>query len=105
MSSDLLKPDEVILAKIHELRGLKVMIDRDLAELFGVETRVLKQAVRRNLNRFPPDFMFEMSQKELENWRSQIVISKNEKMGLRYAPRSCAFATRSKAHQHSEPSD
>jgi phage regulator Rha-like protein len=86
MSGDLLKPDEVILAKIHELRGLKVMIDRDLAELFGAETRVLKQAVRRNLNRFPPDFMFEMSQKELENWRSQFVISKKEQMGLRYAP-------------------
>ncbi|MFV8268927.1 ORF6N domain-containing protein [Flavobacterium sp. GT2N3] len=62
------------------------MIDRDLATLYGVETRVLKQAVRRNLNRFPEDFMFELSKVEFENWRSQIVISNSENMGLRYAP-------------------
>jgi len=62
------------------------MIDRDLAELYGVETKVLKQAVRRNINRFPEDFMFEMTKKEFENWRSQFVTSKQDKTGLRYAP-------------------
>ena len=68
------------------LRGQKVMLDRDLAELYQVETRVLKQAVRRNLSRFPGDFMFQMNQEELRNWRSQIVMSKNDKIGLRHAP-------------------
>jgi len=62
------------------------MIDRDLAEMYGVETRVLKQAVRRNSTRFPEDFMFEMTSEELENWRSQFVTSNSDKMGLRYAP-------------------
>jgi len=60
------------------------MLDRDLAELYGVETRVLKQAVKRNINRFPDDFMFELTKTEFENLRSQIVISSWG--GLRYAP-------------------
>ena len=68
-------PEEVIISKIYFIRGQKTMLDRDLAELYGVETRVLKQAVRRNIERFPEDFMFEMSKEELENWRSQIVTS------------------------------
>jgi hypothetical protein len=59
---------------------------RDLAELYGVETKVLKQAVRRNIDRFPSDFMFEMTKMELTNWRSQFVTSKSDKMGLRYKP-------------------
>jgi hypothetical protein len=62
------------------------MLDRDLAELYGVETRVLNQAVKRNLNRFPEDFMFQLTQAEMENWKSQIVISNKDKMGLRKAP-------------------
>ena len=62
------------------------MIDKDLAELYGVETRVLNQAVRRNLKRFPGDFMFQMTQKEFKDWISQIVISNAEKMGLRKLP-------------------
>lgn len=63
------------------------MLDFDLADLYGVETRVLKQAVRRNIDRFPDDFMFELSKQELENWRSQFVMSnQSNKMGLRYAP-------------------
>lgn len=62
------------------------MLDRDLAELYGVETKVSKRAVRRNLKRFPEDFMFEMTKEELQNWRSQFVTSKNDKAGLRYAP-------------------
>lgn len=78
---------EVIMNRIYLVRGQKVMIDRDLAELYGVETRVLKQAVRRNTHRFPEDFMFEMNKKEFENWRSQNVTSNDtDKMGLRYAP-------------------
>ncbi len=63
------------------------MLDRDLAALYAVETRALKQAVRRNIARFPKDFMFEMSKKEFQNWRSQIVTSNEaDRMGLRYAP-------------------
>lgn len=77
---------ERILKKIYLVRNRKVMLDRDLAELYEVETRVLKQAVRRNINRFPEDFMFEMTKEEFANWRSQIVMSNSEKMGLRYAP-------------------
>ena len=79
-------PEEVIMNKIYLIRNKKVMLDRDLAELYGVETRVLKQSVRRNSNRFPSDFMFEMSTEEFHEWRSQIVISKADKMGLRYPP-------------------
>lgn len=79
-------PDEVIVNKIYLYRGQKVMIDRDLAELYDVETRVLKLAVRRNIERFPDDFMFEMNEQEFQNWRSQIVISNSDKMGLRHAP-------------------
>ena len=68
-------PDEVITSKIYLIRNKKVMLDRDLAELYGVETKVLKQAVRRNRRRFPSDFMFEMSAEEFQNWRSQFVTS------------------------------
>ena len=62
------------------------MLDRDLAELYGVTTSALKQAVRRNSDRFPPDFMFVLDQNEFEHWRSQIVISNADRKGLRYAP-------------------
>ncbi len=86
MSKEVAIPQEVIISKIYEIRGMKVMLDRDLAELYGVETRVLKQAVRRNLKRFPEDFMFAMDKEEFENWRSQNVMSKQDKKGLRYAP-------------------
>ena len=79
-------PDEIITNKIYLIRYQKVMLDRDLAELYQVETRVLKQAVKRNLNRFPNDFMFELTKNEFENWRSQFVTSNSDKMGLRYAP-------------------
>ena len=54
--------------KIYEIRGENVMLDFDLAEIYGVETRVLKQAVRRNMERFPKDFMFVISEKEIETW-------------------------------------
>jgi hypothetical protein len=79
-------PDELIMSKIYVVRGRKVMIDRDLAELYGVTTRVLKQTVKRNKKRFPSDFMLEMSAQEMQNWRSQFVISNSDKMGLRYPP-------------------
>ena len=78
--------DHVVLSKIYVIRNHKVMIDRDLAELYGVETRTLNQAVKRNLQRFPEDFMFQMTSDELENWKSQIVISNKEKMGIRKPP-------------------
>jgi len=79
-------PDEIIIDRIYLVRNQKVMIDRDLAILYGIETKVLKQSVKRNIERFPTDFMFEMTKEELDNWRSQIVTSNSEKMGLRYAP-------------------
>jgi hypothetical protein len=80
-------PVEIIERKIYLIRGLKVMLDRDLAELYQVQTKVLNQAVRRNLDRFPADFMFQLNEEELENWRSQIVTSNlGAKMGLRRPP-------------------
>jgi phage regulator Rha-like protein len=69
-------PAELIEKRIYLLRGEKVMIDRDLAELYGVEVRALKQAVRRNIERFPADFMFELTGAEEDFLRSQIVILK-----------------------------
>lgn len=79
-------PDEIVMTKIFVIRGQKVMIDRDLAELYGVETKRLKEAVRRNITRFPEDFMFEMTKQEFENWRTQFATSDSDKKGLRYAP-------------------
>jgi hypothetical protein len=79
-------PQETIEGKILLIRGKKVILDRDLAVLYEVQTKVLKQAVRRNAKRFPDDFMFELTTKEFENWRSQFVTSKSDKMGLRYKP-------------------
>ncbi len=75
-----------IEAMIYTIRGQRVMMDSDLAKLYGVETKALKRAVRRNLNRFPEDFMFEMSKEELENWRYQFGTSNFVKMGLRIQP-------------------
>ena len=81
-----LVPYERIASAIYLIRGHKVILDRDLSQLYGVETRVLKQAVRRNIKRFPKDFMFVMNKKEFETWRSQFVTSKADRKGLRYAP-------------------
>jgi hypothetical protein len=78
--------EETISNKIYFIRGQKVMLDRDLALLYGIETKRLKEQVKRNRNRFPEDFMFELTKKEFENWRSQFATSNSEKMGLRYAP-------------------
>jgi hypothetical protein len=80
-------PVEFIERQIHVIRGYRVMLDSDLAELYQVPTKVLNQAVRRNLARFPSDFMFRLNAKEFRNWRSQIVTSNSgAKMGLRRAP-------------------
>ena len=70
-----LLPDEAIINKIYLIRGKKVMLDRDLAEMYGVEVRVLNQSVKRNINRFPKDFIFILTQKEFQNLKSQFVIS------------------------------
>jgi ORF6N domain len=77
-------PIERIANKIYFIRETKVMLDRDLAELYGVETKVLKQAVRRNIKRFPNDFMLELTKDEFENLRSQFVTSSWG--GARYLP-------------------
>ena len=75
-----------IQSSICLIRGQKVMLDRDLAQLYGVPTKALKQAVRRNAARFPADFMFELNPGEFAAWRSQIVTSTADRKGLRYAP-------------------
>jgi phage regulator Rha-like protein len=75
---------KIIQQKIFDVRGKKIMLDFDLAELYGVETKRLKEAVRRNKKRFPPDFMFELTKKEWINLRSQIASSSWG--GLRYMP-------------------
>ncbi len=73
-----------ITSRIFTIRGAKVMLDRDLATLYGVETKVLKQAVRRNIKRFPQDFMFDLTYQEFKDLRSQIVTSSWG--GTRYKP-------------------
>ncbi|MEE4608385.1 MAG: ORF6N domain-containing protein [Desulfobacteraceae bacterium] len=77
---------EAIAGRIFSIRGQKVMLDRDLAALYGVATKALKQAVRRNAERFPEDFMFELTVQEFGHWRSQFVTSSADKMGLRHRP-------------------
>lgn len=79
-------PSERIVNKIYDIRNQKVMLDRDLAELYGVTTGNLNLAVRRNIQRFPGDFMFQMSKEELENWILQFATSNSVKMGLRKRP-------------------
>ena len=80
-------PIENIQQCIYLIRGQKVMLDRDLANLYGVTTGALNQAVQRNRRRFPLDFMFQLSREELKNWKSQNVISNSSlRMGLRKAP-------------------
>lgn len=69
---------QIIQQKIFDIRGQKVMLDFDLAELYEVETKRLKEAVRRNRERFPSDFMFQLTKEEFENLRTQIVTSNKE---------------------------
>ena len=84
MSNKTAIPEEVILTKILIVRGKKVMLDKDLAELYQVETKQLKRQVKRNTERFPEDFMFELTKEELDNLRSQFGTSSWG--GTRYMP-------------------
>ena len=89
MSNYLLPYSEDFISPIiHFIRDENVILDRDLAALYGIETKRLKEAVRRNASRFPTDFMFELTDQEFQNWRSQFASSNSngDKMGLRYAP-------------------
>lgn len=80
--------DDAVVSKIYLIRGQKVMLDMDLAELYGVETKQLKRAVKRNMIRFPKDFMFQLTINELHHLRCQIGTSSGDENwgGLRYAP-------------------
>ena len=79
---------DILQTKIYEIRGLRVMLDFDLSLLYEVETRVLNQSVKRNSDRFPSDFMFQLSKQEFDNLKSQIVISSSETTwgGIRKLP-------------------
>jgi phage regulator Rha-like protein len=79
-------PDEIIASKIYIIRGIKVILDRDLAELYTVETKRLKEAVRRNIIRFPEDFMFELTNEEFNEWRTNFLKSQSDIKGLRHSP-------------------
>lgn len=79
-------PTEIIENKIFIIRGLKVMLDSDLAQLYDVETRIINRNVKRNINRFPEDFMFQLTKKEWENLKSHFGISKETKGGRRFLP-------------------
>ncbi|MDK2826997.1 MAG: hypothetical protein PWQ44_2177 [Methanolobus sp.] len=83
--NDLIIPEE-IRSRIYTIRGVQVMIDRDLASLYDVETRVLNQAVKRNSERFPEEYCFQLNDEEFSNWKSQIVMSNEDRMGLRRPP-------------------
>ena len=72
--------------RIVTLRGVQVLLDRDLAVLYEVETRVLNQAVKRNIGRFPQQFCFQLTEIEFKNWLSQLVMSNSEKMSIRRSP-------------------
>jgi hypothetical protein len=76
-------PDEIIMNKIYYIRGHKTMLASYLAELYNIETRVLNQSVNRNLKRFPPDFMFQLSENEYSSLTSQIVMSKKGKLAVK----------------------
>lgn len=78
--------DGRIISRMLELRGYKVLLDRDLANLYDVQTKRLKEQVRRNINRFPEDFMFELGNEEFSDWRSQFATSNSDTMGLRHPP-------------------
>ena len=81
-----LVPLEIIERRIYLIRGIKVMLDGDLAELYGVETFNLNKAVKRNAERFPNDFMFQLTEREFKNLRFQIGIPSSKHGGSRYAP-------------------
>ena len=84
-SAEISLPAEQVARTIRSVRGFRVILDADLARLYGVEVRSLLQAVKRNADRFPPDFTFRLEKQEVTNLRSQFVIS-SEHGGRRYAP-------------------
>ena len=81
MAKSITIPDEVIISKIYLIRGQKVMIDRDLAELYGVEARRLREQVKRNIGRFPQNFMFQLTEEETENMVSQNATPSKQHLG------------------------
>ena len=83
---ELLITADDIRDKIYTIRGVQVMLDRDIAKLYSVETRVLNQAVSRNSERFPDEYCFQLTGKEFNEWKSQVVMSNADKMGLRRPP-------------------
>ena len=86
MDRELTISDDFIKNKIHYIRGKYIMLDRDLAELYEVETKYLKRQVKRNIERFPENFMFQLNNREFYDWRCQFVTSNSDKIGLRYKP-------------------
>ena len=82
----MIKSELSIQQQIILLRGKQTLLDRDLAKIYQVDTKVLNQAVKRNIDRFPEEFRFQLTKEELENWKSQIVTSNMDKMGLRKTP-------------------
>ena len=87
MAQKTIVPLHAVTHRIRIIRGHRVMLDSDLAELYGVPTKALIQAMKRNIDRFPSDFMFQLTAKEFEQWRSQIVTSnQGARMGLRRPP-------------------
>ncbi|OFY70027.1 MAG: DNA-binding protein [Bacteroidetes bacterium RIFCSPLOWO2_12_FULL_37_12] len=86
MNKSIAITDQGVINKIYLIRGKKVMLDRDLAEMYGVETRRLNEQVKRNEKRFPDDFMFQLTEQELGDWKSQNATSNKEKKGLRKLP-------------------
>jgi len=86
MSKSVTTPDEVVISKIYLIRNQKVMLSIDLAELYQVETKRLNEQVKRNIDRFPEDFMFQLNKEEWELLRSQFATSKKNRGGRRYAP-------------------
>ena len=97
--NDIVKAEEAAIQSVEQIeslilsiRGKQVILDRDLARLYGVETKVLNQAVKRNIERFPEDFMFQLTKEEFENWKSQFVISNyDEDMSSQIATSSDEF--------------
>ncbi len=86
MNEIIVKENIKIENMIYEIRGKQVMLDRDLAKLYDVETRIINQSVKRNAQRFPEEFCFQLTNGEFEKWKSQIVMSDSDKIGLRKKP-------------------
>jgi len=84
--NELIPKEKSLQDYIYTIRDKQVMLDRDLAKLYQVETKVFNQAVKRNIKRFPESFRFQLTKEEFNNWRSQFVTSNSDKMGLRRAP-------------------